>query len=135
MQIYKIKTLLLVSIGFFVSGCEDSDVYSGFLVDDNLTSIECVKIVSFEPKIIDALKRELPVAEDKNCSYTINGYIHHVDTCNNPQVKSLGADFNGFVRLKVLDRDIPIYRVQSDFKSDEEAALKRVIIRLKKDIF
>jgi len=127
--------VLFVFVGFFVSGCEDHPVYSGFLVDKNLTSLGCIKIVSFDPKITNALKKELRDVEDKNCSYTINGYIHHVDTCNNPQVKSLGADFNGFVRLKVSDKDIPIYRVQSDFKSDEDAALKRVISKLKGELF
>ena len=97
--------------------------------------LKCIRIASFDPAITNALKKELSGLEDKNCSYTVNGYIHHVDTCNNPQVKSLGADFNGFVRLKVSNKSIAIYRVQSDFKSDEKAALKRATEKLKSEIF
>ncbi|MEA3492466.1 MAG: hypothetical protein U9R27_11260 [Campylobacterota bacterium] len=124
-----------VSILLLLSGCEDYPVYSGYLTDKKDLSLPCITIDTFDPKLTKPLKKNFESISSKSCNYHLNGYIHHVDSCSNPQVKSLGADFNGYIRLKIFDGNRSIYRIQSDFKSDEDAALKRIIKQMKEEIF
>ncbi len=133
-KIYKI--VAFASIVFLLSGCEDYPVYSSFMTKEHSAKLSCIKIASFDPKLTSRLTKDFSsLTKQKECSYSLTGYIHHVDACTNPQVKSLGVDFNGYVRLKVLDGDKLLYRIQSDFKNDEVSALKRVIKTMKKELF
>jgi hypothetical protein len=119
---------------FFIA-CEDYPVYSGYLNNHEKLSLSCINLKTFDPKLTTALEKSLTLYNTKTCKYQLTGYIHHVDSCSNPQVKSLGADFNGYVRLEIRDENKTIYRVQSDFKSEEEKALYRVIKKIKKELF
>jgi len=119
----------------FLSGCEEYPVYSNFIEKQNQPKPTCIKIASFDPKLTTTLNQEFSSIIEINCTYSIVGYIHHVDSCSNPQVKSLGADFNGYVRLKLLEGNQTLYRIQSDFKDNELSALKRVIETMKKELF
>ncbi len=128
-KIYRLLPIVLLLIG----GCEDTTVYSNYIDVPKETKLNCISISTFDPKLTKSLSEEF--VSQKECRYSINGYIHYVDSCSNPDVKSLGADFNGYVRLSVSDGNISIYRVQSDFKNSYKSALKRVINRMKLELF
>jgi hypothetical protein len=55
---------------------------------------------------------------------------YHIGACDNPAVKSLGSDFNGYVRLEIKKSFKCHYKVQSDFKNDEDAAFERVLKKI-----
>ena len=71
---------------------------------------------------------------DASCKYVVNLTRYHVGKCDNPIVKSVGGDFNGYVRVEVKKGFKCYYKVQSDFKHDAEAALERVLNRVKLDL-
>jgi hypothetical protein len=129
----QIKIYRLLPILLLIYGCEDTTVYSNFIDIPKSIRIGCVSLSTFDPKLTQKLREEF--VSQKECRYSIRGYIHYVNSCNNPDVKSLGADFNGYVRLSVLDGNTSIYRVQSDFQNSYRYALKRVINRMKLELF
>jgi len=129
------QKVTLLSITIFFVACEDYPVYTGYLSEQKKLSLACINIKTFDPKLTKPLQKSLSIYSNSACSYKLTGYIHHVDSCSNPQVKSLGADLNGYVRLEVGDDNNRLYRVQSDFKTDEDKAIQRVIEHIKKDLF
>ncbi len=80
------------------------------------------------------IEKSLGVLNNPTCPYHVNFIVYHVGSCNNPVVKSIGSDFDGYVRVEILKGLDCIYKVQSDFKSDEESAKQRVFEQLQKDI-
>ena len=117
-----------------MSACEDYPVYST-KPSNQILPLKCIDISTFNPKLSKPLNIEFKKFIDKSCKYRLTGYIHYVNSCNNPDTKSLGADFNGYVRLYIKENENIIYKVQSDFKSDEVSALDRVLQKVTKDIF
>jgi len=59
---------------------------------------------------------------------------YHVGSCNNPIVKSTGSDFDGYVRIEIKKGFKCYYKVQSDYKSDVDAAFERVLKKVKIDL-
>ena len=70
-----------------------------------------------------------------DCPYRIEGEIYRTAKCNSIEAKSIGTDFNGYVRLNILYGNKCIYKIQSDFKNDEDGAISRVLETLKKELF
>ena len=51
----------------------------------------------------------------------------------NPIVKSIGSDFDGYIRIEIKKGFKCYYKVQSDFKSDENAAFERVLKKIENE--
>jgi len=123
---------------FLLAGCENKNpVYSGFCDDTNISlPLSCIKI-DMDNDIILAhnVKEAMKAKITDNCSYRIEGEIYRTAKCNSIEAKSIGADFNGYVRLNILYGNKCIYKIQSDFKNDEDAAIKRVLDTFKKELF
>jgi ribosomal protein S17E len=118
-----------------MSACEDYPTYSTNIPKTMTLPLKCIKISTFNPKLSKPIKEKFKNISSKSCKYRLTGYIHFVDSCNNPDTKSLGADFNGYVRVYIKDNEKIIYKVQSDFKSNEKSAIERVLQKVAKEIF
>jgi hypothetical protein len=46
-------------------------------------------------------------------------YLHKAN-CTNPQSRSLGADFDGYIRITIRDQNKMIARAQMDYKGSPE---------------
>ena len=87
-----------------------------------------------EPKDKTVLEEALGLKEDPDCPYYLVLTKYKIGQCNNPVVKSLGSDFEGYVRLEILKGFTCYYKVQSDYKLDRDAAFKRVLEQSKIDL-
>ena len=74
------------------------------------------------------------IEDNASCSYSVTLTRYHVGECDNPVVKSVGGDFNGYVRVEVKKGFKCYYKVQSDFKHDDTAAFSRVLKKIKKTV-
>ncbi len=122
----------------FFAGCESRNpVYSKFYNDNNISlPLSCVK-VNIDNDIILShnVKEALNTKISNDCPYRIEGEIYRAAKCTSIEAKSIGTDFNGYVRLNIFQGNKCIYKVQSDFKNDEEGAIKRVLDTLNNELF
>jgi len=123
---------------FLFAGCENKNpVYSEFCDDTNVTlPLSCIKIdmdndIILSHNVKEAIKAKIT----DDCPYRIEGEIYRTAKCNSIEAKSIGTDFNGYVRLNILYGNKCIYKIQSDFKNDEDGAISRVLETLKKELF
>jgi len=122
-------TLLLLGL----IGCEERfDVYSQGKEHKN--EIKCIRYDIGEKLDKELIQKTLLLSDEPKCAYSIQLIKYHVKSCNNPQVKSLGGDFDGYIRIEILKNDEVIYKAQSDFKSDEIGAMKRVLRTMKEEL-
>jgi len=60
---------------------------------------------------------------------------YHVKACKNPVANSVGADFDGYVKLQIFHKGSCYYRVQQDFKSAPwQEQMQHILEQLKKDL-
>lgn len=133
MQILKFP-LFFFSILLFLSGCQENfPVYATFC-DTNIEKPHCLKYpgISIEDKAL--LENKLGFKEDNTCPYTLKLTKYRMGSCNNPVVKSTGSDFDGYVRIEILEGFKCHYKVQSDYKNDLNAAYERVMDRAEMDL-
>jgi len=118
----------------FVLGCkEEFPTYASFCSQPQHT-FPCLHYAVLDSDDKKMLQKIFIVDEDKNCPFRVELTKYHVGECNNPEVKSLGSDFNGYVRVEIKKGFKCYYKVQSDFKHDATAAFKRVLERVKIDV-
>ncbi|WP_297454338.1 hypothetical protein [Persephonella sp.] len=136
-DLFCIKLLLIIGFFIFITGCENfySKVYDKSIKEKN---IHCVRISYQNPfiktKIIKAFKEEGIKVQD-NCPYTINVKAKFLSQCTSPQAKSIGADFDGFMRFDLLEKGKLVYRCQMDWKGKfSEDRVKDLIKKMKEDI-
>jgi hypothetical protein len=126
------KLYLLTPMILFL-GCEERfEVYTQG--KENTSKINCLRYDVGEKLEKEMMLKALKFQDDPTCEYSINLTKYHVKSCNNPQTKSLGADFDGYVRVEILKNDETIYKAQSDFKSDEIGAFKRVLSKTSEEL-
>jgi hypothetical protein len=117
-----------------VLGCEkDYPVYSQLEEDQNGSLPSCLRYAISDSTNSKILQDSFGLAEDHSCPYRVELIQYHVGKCNNPRVKSLGGDFNGYVRVEIKKGFKTIYKVQSDFKNDENRAFERVYHHITKE--
>lgn len=80
------------------------------------------------------LEEAIGLKENPACPYYLKLTKYKIGQCNNPVIKSMGSDFEGYVRLEILKGFTCYYKVQSDYKLDGDAAFIRVLDRAKKDL-
>ncbi|MDD5405332.1 MAG: hypothetical protein PHE73_00140 [Sulfurovaceae bacterium] len=129
----------IVCIGFsFFAGCESKNpVYSRFCEDKNVSlPLSCIKVdIDNDIILSHNVKEALNTKISNDCPYRIEGEIHRASECSSIEARSTGTDFDGYVRLNIFDGKKCIYKIQSDFKNDEDSAIKRVLDTLKKELF
>lgn len=106
------KSLLFVVLLFTLSGCLKREIY---------TEIADKKVISHPPTSLEIkapdgmLKTNFKT--DPSSPIKLAVYIHRAK-CTNAQSKSLGSDFDGYIRLTLSDHNRTIARAQMDYKGE-----------------
>lgn len=128
------KLIFVAVLALFVSGCEEKlPVYAAFEKGEGV-ALECLAYGAMDNAERQRIEAALRIPRKPQCSYKLQLIHYRVGKCDNPVVKSTGSDFDGYVRIEVRKGFDLLYKVQSDFKNDPEAAFERVLERAKKDI-
>jgi len=127
-----IFVLLLATL--FLTGCEE-EVYTQFCNEKTL-HVKCLNIQSLDSSVDTLLKESLLHVDISNeCPFTLQGIHYKVDACKNPVANSVGADFDGYVKLQVFHNGTCYYRIQQDFKSSPwQERMRHIVKRLQKDL-
>ncbi len=124
----------LLGILLFTGCQEDFPVYSTFCNKNPISPPKCLHYVVLNKKDKILLQKHFNIKDNPQCTYRVELIKYHVKTCNNPVVKSMGSDFDGYVRIEIKKGFKCYYKVQSDYKSDIKSAFDRVLKRVKIDI-
>ena len=124
---------LLLSALFLLAGCEEKyPVYSSPIATKSGTLPNCLHYTIFDAKEKVLIQQSFGVEDSKDCDYRVELTKYHIVDCNNPLVKSKGSDFDGYIRIEIKKGMKTIYKIQSDYKSDREAAFQRVLNAIEK---
>ena len=127
-------SLVLFLLLFVVSGCkEEFPVYATYDQEKPL-SLNCLQYSVLDLKDKQKLEDAFGFEEDRHCPYRVELIRYAVGNCNNPVVKSMGSDFNGYVRVEVKKGFKCYYKIQSDYKDDVDAAFARILKKVKIDL-
>ena len=125
--------LFLFSL-LFLGGCkEEYPIYSSF-ENQEKTTFDCLHYTVLDKQDKQKLEKAFSLQDSNACQYRVELTKYYVGNCNNPVVKSVGGDFNGYIRIEIKKGFKCYYKVQSDFKDDAVAAFDRVIKRVKIDL-
>ncbi len=117
-----------------VVGCkEDFPTYASTSTTPSKT-FPCLHYMVLNTHDKQRLQNAFGIEENATCPYTVSLTRYHVGACDNPVVKSVGGDFNGYVRIEVKKGFKCYYKVQSNFKHDVSAAFERILEKIKKRI-
>jgi hypothetical protein len=132
MQRFRLLLTLLATL--LLAGCqEDFPVYSTFCNQKSIAPPTCLHYAVLNQEDKTILEKHFKVIDNPKCAYRVELTKYHVGSCNNPIVKSTGSDFDGYVRIEIKKGFKCYYKVQSDYKSDVEAAFERVLKKVKID--
>ena len=129
----KIK-IFFFSFLFLLTACQENfPVYAMFCETDK-EKPHCLKYpgISVEDKAL--LETRLGYTEESTCPYTLKLTKYRMESCNNPVVKSTGSDMDGYVRIEIHKGFTCVYKVQSDYKNDQNAAFERILKRAMMDL-
>lgn len=99
--------------------------------------ISCLSIKSDNFNIENLLKKDSLIKKlyKKKCPYVLKISSNCVSHCSALRAKTLGTDFDGYVRFDIYKKSIHFYRVQRDFKGSlTEDKLKLMVDRMQKDL-
>ena len=125
------KQIILLFIAIILGSCqEDFPIYDKFCT----TKKKSINCLSYDILMQDSDKIRVQNAfgfeNNKSCEYRVQLLKYHIGDCNNPIVKSVGSDFNGYIRVTISKGMNCYYKVQSDFKDDENGAFERVLEKI-----
>lgn len=106
------KRLLFVVLLFTLNGCIKREIYTE-VVDKTMIAHPPQTLRIEDPS--GMLKSTLKA--DPSSPITISLYIHCAK-CTNAQSKSLGADFDGYIRLTLSENNRTLARAQMDYKGE-----------------
>ena len=126
--------VILALLGIFLLGCQEKyPTYAAFC-DQNATKFpSCLHYAVFDENEKEMIEKSFGIKEDGECPYRVELTKYHIGNCNNPIVKSVGSDFDGYIRIEIKKAFKCYYKVQSDFKSDENAAFERVLKKIENE--
>ncbi len=110
---------------FILNGCLDQEIYTEINEPRFISHPpESLRINDFEGNLKSDFKR------DTNALILLDVYVHHAH-CTNAKSKSLGADFDGYIRITLTEKNTTIARAQMDFKGEpKKEHVQKVYIRL-----
>lgn len=107
-----IKTVVSLFVLLILSGCIEREIY---------TEIADKTIISCPPASINVEDTsgmlKTGFKSDPHAPMTMNLSVHCAK-CTNAQSKSLGADFDGYIRLTLSEDNRTLARVQMDYKGE-----------------
>jgi len=123
---------LLFSL-FLLVGCKEEFPTYVSSCGTEKTHFDCLHYAVLDSQDKQKLEKAFGLKEDNTCLYRVELTKYYVGHCNNFVVKSVGSDFNGYIRIEIKKGFKCYYKVQSDFKDDAVAAFDRVLNSLKMD--
>ncbi|NPA12636.1 MAG: hypothetical protein GXO45_01470 [Aquificae bacterium] len=133
----RILRVIRFILPLFLLSCENfySKVY------DEKIKNQVIPCVSFEKdgsitslQIAQALTEE-GIKLKENCPYKLKAVYKFLSQCNNPTAKSVGADFDGFLRFDLTKEGKLLYRCQMDWKGEfNKDRIKSLIKKMKGEI-
>jgi len=128
------KLFLFSLLWLTLLGCkEEFPTYASSVTTPSRT-FKCLNYIGLKHTDKQKLEDAFGIKEDTHCPYVVTLTRYYVGECDNPVVKSIGGDFNGYVRAEVKKGFKCYYKVQSDFKHDANGAFERVLKRVKIDL-
>ncbi len=125
------RYLLLLLILFLFGGCkEEYPVYASFCEQNTTAFPKCLHYAIMDKKEKHAIEKSFGLKDDAQCSYRVQLIKYYVGACDNPVVKSVGSDFNGYIRIEIKKGFKCYYKIQSDYKNDADAAFERVLKKI-----
>jgi hypothetical protein len=107
-----LKTLFLLLVMFILSGCFEQEIY---------TEINEPSYIAHPPKSlrIDDIggMLESSTKSDPKSPISVEVYIHYAH-CTNAKSRSLGSDFDGYIRITLKENNTTIARAQKDYKGE-----------------
>jgi len=129
------RSLILPLLGISLLGCQEKfPTYAAFCDQNDTTFPSCLHFAVLDENEREMIEKSFDIREDRECPYRVELTKYHIGNCNNPIVKSLGSDFDGYVRIEIKKGFKCYYKIQSDFKNDENAAFERVLKKVKIDL-
>jgi len=126
----KYLLILLPLSVYFLTGCkEEYPVYRSSL-QAHTPTFHCLHYSIFDRQDKQRLENAFGMKDDHSCAYRVELIKYKINACNNPAVKSVGSDFNGYVRVEVKKGFSSCLKVQSDYKHDMDAAFQRVLAEI-----
>ncbi|KYJ87151.1 hypothetical protein [Sulfurovum riftiae] len=124
--------LLLLSL--LLDGCEETfPVYQSYCQKSKTDFPSCLHYMVEAPVEKERIEKAFGLPNDPSCPYTVSLTKYCVGKCTNPYVKSVGGDFNGYVRIEVKKGFKCYYKIQSDYKNSMKAAFERVLKAVEKE--
>ena len=126
------RNLIIPLLAVFLLGCQEKyPTYAAFCDQNGTKFPSCLRYSVLDEDEKEMIKKSFGIKENGECPYRAELTKYHIGNCNNPIVKSVGSDFNGYIRIEIKKGFKCYYKVQSDFKSDEDAAFERVLKKIK----
>jgi hypothetical protein len=101
-------------------------------------TIYCVSFEGDNSKTSELIKNTLieeGINVKQNCSFSLKATYKLLSQCNSPTGKSIGADFDGFLRFELFERGKLVYRCQMDWKGEfGKDRVKDLIEKMKEDL-
>ncbi|MDD5159124.1 MAG: hypothetical protein PHI47_03665 [Sulfuricurvum sp.] len=108
------KNLFFFFCALALSGCLEREIF---------TEINDRNAINHPPSslhIIDSGSLKSGFKDDPKGKYTAEVYIHSAH-CTNAQSKSLGSDFDGYIRITIKDQNTTVARAQMDYKGSPDS--------------
>ena len=119
---------ILALLVVFLLGCQEKyPTYAAFCEQNDTKFPSCLHYALLDKGEKEMIEKSFGIKEDEACPYRVELTKYYIGNCNNPVVKSVGGDFDGYIRIEIKKGFKCYYKVQSDFKSDENAAFERVL--------
>ena len=126
--------LLSLCLLLLATGCKEEFPTYATSISTPSQTFTCLNYMGLNSSDKQTLRKTLDIKNNTQCPYVLNLTRYHVGKCDNPIVKSVGGDFNGYVRIEVKKGFKCYYKVQSDFKYDDISAFERVLKKVKIDL-
>ena len=121
----------LLGLPFLLLGCQENfPTYSTPYKKDD-SALPCLHYSVLDKEDKTQLTAAFGIKEDEGCEYRVQLTKYRVGKCNNPLVKSLGSDVNGYIRVEIKKGFTTYYKVQSNYKENMQAAFERVLQKIK----
>lgn len=111
------KVFFSLFLLFTLSGCLEREIYTE-IADKSLISHPPSTLRIEDPSGL--LKSTFKT--DLSAPISLKVYIHSAH-CSNAQSRSLGADFDGYVRITISDSNRTLARTQMDYKGEPSAEM------------
>jgi len=107
--------ILFFSLALIFTGCLEREIYTEIAKPDFIAHPPSALHIE---DLSDTLKSDFK--NDSNALLRLEVYTHGAH-CTNAQSRSVGTDFDGYIRITIKERNTTIARAQMDYKGEPDA--------------